>query len=100
MDYRRRRRQQEFDERRLIPARELLSRVRQVLAEADEVLANVDAETLLSTRRIQGYEVSVLEAVYHVVEHFGMHTGQVIYLSKMRGGRDLELWRPPDMTGR
>ena len=95
-----RQRQQEFDERRLIPARELVSRVRQVLAEADEVLANVDAETLLSTRRIQGYEVSVLEAVYHVVEHFGMHAGQVIYLSKMRGGRDLELWRPPETTGR
>ncbi len=95
-----RRRQQEFDERRLTPALELLSRIKQVLAEADEVLEGVDAETLLSRRRIQGYDVSVLEAIYHVVEHFGMHTGQVIYLSKMRGGRDLELWRPPDVEGR
>jgi uncharacterized damage-inducible protein DinB len=86
-----RHRQQEFDERRLISALELLSRIKPVLAEADEVLGNVDAETLLSSRRIQGYEMSVLEAVYHVVEHFGMHTGQIIYLSKMRGGRDLGL---------
>jgi uncharacterized damage-inducible protein DinB len=95
-----RHRQQEFDERRMLPARELLSRIKQVLAEADEVLGNVDVETLLSNRQIQGYEMSVLEAVYHVVEHFGMHTGQVIYLSKMRGGRDLELWQPRDTTGR
>ena len=94
-----RQRQQEFDERRQIPARELLSRIRRVLAEADEVLASVDAEMLLGRREIQGYDVSVLDAVYHVVEHFGMHTGQVIYLSKMRGGRDLELWQPRDTTG-
>ena len=95
-----RHRQQEFDERRRLPARELLSSMKQVLAEADEVLGKVDAETLLSSRQIQGYEMSVLEAVYHVVEHFGMHTGQIIYLSKMRGGRDLELWQPRDTTGR
>ena len=95
-----RQRQQEFDERRLIPAQELLSRVKQVLAEADEVLASVDAEVLLSRRQIQGYDVNVLDAVYHVVEHFGMHTGQVIYLSKMRGGSDLALWQPRDATGR
>lgn len=95
-----RRRQQEFDERRLIPAQELLSKIKQVLAEADEVLASVDAETLLSKREIQGYEVTVLDAIYHVVEHFGMHTGQVIYLSKMRGGSDLNLWQPRDVTGR
>ena len=95
-----RQRQQEFDERRLLPARELVSRIRQVLAEADEVLGRVDAEMLLSKRQIQGYEMSVLEAIYHVVEHFGMHTGQVIYLSKMRGGKDLELWQPRDTKGR
>jgi len=89
-----RQRQQEFDERRLIPAQELLSRVKQVLAEADEVLASVDAEVLLSRRQIQGYDVNVLDAVYHVVEHFGMHTGQIILLTKARTGEDLRLWQP------
>ena len=49
----------------------------------------------METRRIQGYEVTVLEAVYHVVEHFSMHTGQIIVLAKARSGADLGLWRPP-----
>jgi hypothetical protein len=49
----------------------------------------------MDTRRIQGYEVTVLEAVYHVVEHFGMHTGQIILLAKMYSGEDLKLWAPP-----
>ncbi len=84
-------RQREFDEREHLPAGELLTRIKSVVAEADAVLAGLDAETLQGERRIQGHDVNVLAAIYHVVEHFGMHTGQIIFLSKMRGGRDLEL---------
>jgi uncharacterized damage-inducible protein DinB len=86
-----RRRQEEFDERGPLPSGELWSRLKSVVDEADEVLAGLDAGALARREQIQGYDVSVLEAVYHVVEHFGMHTGQIIYLSKMRGGRDLAL---------
>ena len=89
-------RQSEFDERGRIPAAELLSRIRSAVAEADAVIAALDADALTGARRVQGYDVSVLTAVYHVVEHFSMHTGQIIFLSKARGGRDLELWHLPD----
>jgi uncharacterized damage-inducible protein DinB len=91
-------RQQEFDERTPLPGRELLARIRAVLEEAEAVIGSVDAESLLSRRRIQGYDVTVLEAIYHVVEHFGMHTGQIIMLNKMRRGEDLKLWSPPGTT--
>lgn len=84
-------RQREFDEREHLPAGELLKRIKSVVAEADAVLAGLDAEALQGERHIQGSDVNVLTAVYHVVEHFGMHTGQIIFLSKMRGGRDLDL---------
>jgi uncharacterized damage-inducible protein DinB len=89
-----RHRQQEFDERTHIPGRELLAKLRAVVEEAGEVIRGLDAAALLSKRRIQDYEVTVLEAVYHVVEHFGMHTGQIILLTKARTGEDLKLWRP------
>jgi hypothetical protein len=88
-------RQQEFDERRSIPAGELRGRLRGVVERADEVMRGVGADELLSRRQIQGYDVTVLEAIYHVVEHFGMHTGQIILLSKARLGRGLNLWEPP-----
>jgi len=32
---------------------------------------------------IQDRETNVLAAIYHVVEHFSMHTGQIILLTKM-----------------
>jgi uncharacterized damage-inducible protein DinB len=90
-----RNRQQEFDERRRIPAAELLGRLRTVIEQADEVLLSLDDRSLMGRRRIQSYDVTVLEAVYHVVEHFGMHTGQIILLSKARTGEDLKLWEQP-----
>jgi len=78
-------RQQEFDEREHIPRAELMSRLRHTLAEADAVLARLDVEVLLERRQARGgEEVTVLWAVYHAVEHFSMHTGQIIMLSKMR----------------
>ena len=83
-------RQQEFDEREQIPRAALMSRLRQTLADADEVLARLGVEVLLERRQARGEEVTVFLAVYHAVEHFSMHTGQIIMLSKMRSG-DLRL---------
>jgi uncharacterized damage-inducible protein DinB len=90
-----RNRQQEFDERRHIPKAKLLEKLRRVVEDADDIIEALDDKTLLSRRHIQNYDVTVLEAVYHVVEHFGMHTGQIILLSKARLAEDLGLWRQP-----
>jgi uncharacterized damage-inducible protein DinB len=99
-------RQQEFDERRVLPRTELLRRLRETLSEADAVLAETVPSRLLETRQIQGKDVTVLDAVYHVVEHFSMHTGQIILLTKLlkaedlrfydfSGGAPLETWHTP-----
>jgi uncharacterized damage-inducible protein DinB len=89
-------RQMEFDERRTIPSAELRRRLKAVVQQADEVIGAVGSNDLLGRRQIQGYDVSVLDAIYHVVEHFSMHTGQIILLSKVRIGHDLTLWEPPN----
>ena len=77
-------RQREFDEREHIPRAELLSRLRQTLTDVDDVLARLDVEVLLERRQARGEEVTPLLAIYHAVEHFSMHTGQIIMLAKMR----------------
>ena len=83
-------RQQEFDQREQIPGAELMARLRRTLAEADEVLASLDAGALPERRQTPWEEVTVLWAVYHAVEHFAMHAGQIIMLAKMRA-KDLRL---------
>ena len=82
-------RQSEFDERRLIPRQELLATVRKTLREVDEVLARFDYKKLLDRYQIQGTTVTALEAIFHVTEHFSMHTGQIILLTKLLAEKDL-----------
>jgi uncharacterized damage-inducible protein DinB len=79
-----RNRQQEFDQRERIPRAELMSRLREMVAEVDSVLARLDVGVLLERRQARDEEVTVLWAVYHAIEHFSMHTGQIIMLAKMR----------------
>lgn len=85
-------RQQEFDERSTIPRAELLARLRQALAEVDATLAALDPSRVLEQRRIQGYDVNMLDAIFHVIEHFSMHTGQIILLTKMFKSADLKFY--------
>ncbi|HKQ50983.1 MAG TPA: DinB family protein [Pyrinomonadaceae bacterium] len=82
----------EFDQREVVPREELLGRLRQTLSEVDGVLSGLDPAGVLESRHIQGYDVTVLEAVFHVVEHFSMHTGQIILLTKLLKGADLQFY--------
>ena len=75
-------RQSEFDQRAPIAVTALIDRLEQAIADADRVLASLTPEDLHTRRVIQANDVTVLEAVYHVVEHFSMHTGQIILLAK------------------
>lgn len=86
-----RERQQEFDERALITSAELIANLRATLEEADKVLASVEGKMLLERRQVRDSNVTVLEAIFHAVEHFAMHAGQIIMLAKMRAKRDLRL---------
>ncbi|HEY0322665.1 MAG TPA: DinB family protein [Pyrinomonadaceae bacterium] len=76
-------RQSEFDERSLISRAELIAHLRQTLSDVDAVLASLPPDAILERRTFQGTQETVLDAIFHVVEHFSMHTGQIIQLTKM-----------------
>lgn len=88
-----RNRDAEFAQREMIPGDELYSLLQQTLADVDHTLAHVEPDRLLDRRVIQGGDVSVLEAMLHVVEHFSMHTGQILMLTKMLTNADLAFYR-------
>src|SRR3982751_4759685 len=75
-------RQSEFDQRTPVSITMLIDRLEQTISDVDRVLASLTAADLQTRRVIQANDVSVLEAIYHVVEHFSMHTGQIILLAK------------------
>ncbi len=68
---------------------ELIVRLRQVVEEAAGVIQAIPPDRLTERIAVQKYEVTVLEAVYHVVEHFSQHTGQILFVTKFFTGKDL-----------
>jgi len=85
-------RDSEFAQRETIPRDTLFARLKETVSEAVAVLGRLDPERLLEKRCIQGFDVSMLEAVLHVVEHFSMHTGQIILLTKQLTAQDMRFF--------
>ncbi|MGB0062963.1 MAG: DUF1572 family protein [Terracidiphilus sp.] len=90
----------EFAAKEGATAAELLDRLDMTLHEAAKVLGWLTAAELLAPYEIQGYHVRGLDAVYQVVEHFGLHHGQVIYITKLLSGKDLGFYKELNKTGR
>ena len=68
--------------------------------QASAVLARLTEAGLLDPYEIQGYHVRGLDAVYQVVEHFGLHYGQIAYITKQVRGVDLGFYSELNKPGR
>lgn len=62
---------------------ELIKKLENVLRESARVLDSLSPGELTEPRLIQGRETTVLGAIYHVIEHFAMHTGQIVHMTKV-----------------
>lgn len=96
----RRNRPAEFAEKAGGPPAPILAQLGATLDEAAQVLSRLTERDLLAPMEIQGYHVTGLIAVYQVVEHFGLHYGQVMYITKALQGKDLGFYRELNKTGR
>ena len=90
----------EFNERASIARSVLVEQLGASVQDAAAVLSRLQEQDLVSRFQIQGYDVTGLDAVYHVIEHFGMHYGQIIYITKLLRGDNLGFYRELDSTGR
>jgi uncharacterized damage-inducible protein DinB len=63
-------------------AASLLENLESAIREADNVLAGLSDDDLERRCTIQDRDTNVFAAIYHVVEHFAMHTGQIVLLAK------------------
>ena len=97
----------EFEARDGGDAEALFATLRRTLDDAGRVLSSLAPDQLAEHRVVQGRDVTVLDAIYHVVEHFALHTGQIILLTKSAapgrirfyedaGGLAIPRWRDGD----
>jgi uncharacterized damage-inducible protein DinB len=83
----------EFAARGDIGTGELLGRLESAVQDAIGVIGRVTPQRLTEHVVVQKYDVTVLEAIFHVVEHFSQHTGQIIFATKMLTGEDLGFYK-------
>jgi uncharacterized damage-inducible protein DinB len=83
-----------------IDSQALIALLETTLGDVDARLADLEAiliatasdAPLQRTCRPQGFAQTVLDAVFHVVEHFSYHTGQIILLAKWHVGDRVRLY--------
>jgi uncharacterized damage-inducible protein DinB len=95
-----RQRDTEFGARGRVAPLELAELLKTRVAEATAIIREVPASRLTERITPQGYDVTVLEAIAHVVEHFSQHTGQIILLTKILTGKDLAYYQHLRGSGR
>jgi uncharacterized damage-inducible protein DinB len=86
-------RDSEFAARGGLQPIELSQRLQATISDAVGIIRNLAPERLPETRTIQKYDVTVMEAILHVVEHFSQHTGQIMFATKLLTGQDLGYYK-------
>jgi uncharacterized damage-inducible protein DinB len=69
------------------------ARLRSTVEAARDVVAALPLERLSEPITVQKYAMTVFGAIYHVVEHFSHHTGQILFATKALCGEDLGFYR-------
>lgn len=88
----------EFAAQQTLDKQALLAQLSETLAEVDAVLAHLAEQVAQSDEPLQrvcapqGFPQTVLDAVFHVVEHFSYHTGQIVYLAKQLSGEQTRFY--------
>ncbi len=78
-----------------VPKDELQAEFNGVLDRVREIYSRISVSDLLEPKRIQGFDTMTLDAIYETMCHLELHTGQVLYLTRLRLGHDyVESWLP------
>jgi hypothetical protein len=72
----------EFSDRSRYIRDDLLNRLELTVNEADAVLAAIDPTQLLTPRKIQGFDETLLTSMIHVNSHFEGHTHEIVYITR------------------
>ena len=90
-----RKRPAEFAQRGGIPKEELLQSLEAIVDEANTALCRLTADQLVQFRRIQGFDVTGLAAIFHTVPHFRGHTQEIVHLTRLQLGDRYQVeWQP------
>ncbi len=95
-----RQRDAEFAARSGYTKAELWTMLEQAVSEACAIIEQTDTDELLRMRRVQGFHLSGVGIILHVVEHFSYHTGQLAFWVKFLRDIDLGFYAGVDLNAK
>ena len=93
-----RNRELEFSSVEKLAPNVLLEKIKTVIDSAELIILKASEKELLKERNVQGFKLSGLGVVIHVVAHLSYHTGQIAYYTKALKNKDLEFYKDLDLN--
>lgn len=93
-----RKRDREFDDSLHRSKSDLRQSMSTTVRDAISVLRQLTPLDVRKEYRIQGFSLSLLEVVVHVIEHFSYHIGQIAYITKMLTDRPTGFYAGVDLN--
>lgn len=81
-----RNRPMEFADRSNRPKAELLSILKKTVEQADAVMRALRPDSLVSPRRVQGFDTTVAAAIFSCIAHFRGHVQEIIHMTRQQLG--------------
>ena len=92
-----RERQAEFDTNEHLDKEVLLKSHLNVINSAIQIIKSLTAVQLEKKYQVQGFEMTGVDIIVHVVEHYSYHTGQMAFWLKLNLDTDLGFYKDMDL---
>ena len=79
---------------------ELFDTLSSTVTQAVDIIKTLSEDELLRVRSVQGYELSGIGILIHVVEHYSYHTGQIAFWTKLLKDKDLGFYAGVDLNSK
>ena len=93
-----RKRNLEFTSTENLTAEILFEKVEDVVLQAILTILKSNSKELLRQRKVQGFNLTGMGIILHVIEHFSYHTGQIAYYTKQLCNCDLKFYGDEDLN--
>ena len=77
---------------------ELLNKLERTVSEASSIITRQTEKDLLRERKVQGLQITGVDIIIHVVEHYSYHTGQIAFWTKLLVNKDLGFYAGMDLN--
>ena len=77
---------------------ELLDKILNTVAEANQTIRNLSEAELLEKKEVQGFDYSGIGIIIHVVEHYSYHAAQIAFWTKLLKDKDLGFYEGQDLN--